>query len=78
MDKVELSLRDEYKKIRSRERDGGMPGLEKYGLARARHILISFADPSMTPMPPWNLTPPMSVVADQSRPTCVQGGIQWK
>src|SRR5215467_1179716 len=45
------------------------------GLARARHILISFADPSTTPMPPWNLTPPMSVVADQSRPTCVQGGI---
>ena len=48
----------------------------KYGgLARARHILILFAAPSMTPMPPWNLTPPMSVVADLSRPTCVQGGI---
>ena len=53
-----------------------MSGLEKYGgLARARHILILFAAPSMTPMPPWNLTPPMSVVADLSCPTCVQGGI---
>ena len=52
-----------------------MSGLEKYGgLARARHILILFAAPSMTPMPPWNLTPPMSV-ADLSCPTCVQGGI---